>query len=233
MDQFEKGEISSTTTTLVPESLHSSTNASTSKRESVSTIFHIRNEPKASFKVMVPNLRIFKSDMTPLYDVTRHGGFWPGSNLAVTDINQSDTTFAEITDSSREAKGDGHININMKATNQLSKDYTLSLRRDGGSLKRRYHVTLSDGRTFTLDGKHSSNLLWCWGNLKITEEDGKIKLAEFKSEWPTSFSKWGTVTLLGDLGETIATEMLMVMLAIANKEFVIAVATAWMTAVAA
>ncbi|KAI4284611.1 MAG: hypothetical protein L6R35_004864, partial [Caloplaca aegaea] len=62
------------------------------------------------------------------------------------------------------AKAEDYIDIHMAGSNAS----ILRLHRDGGGVwtRKRHRVYLSNGKTYQLKGKHTSDFLLCWGDLK-------------------------------------------------------------------
>ncbi|KAL9593293.1 MAG: hypothetical protein Q9219_007616 [cf. Caloplaca sp. 3 TL-2023] len=185
---------------------------------------------------------------TTLYTIPRFRALSANSTMRITSPTDEEDLRASITTHSSTNKEDSWIEIRTlprpphipfssssnppaytQTDNQDRKSsggHTIKFHRDGSALKRRHRMTLSNGRSYILRGKHSTNFLMCWGNLKIVEEGQEKKsVAEFKVEWPTSFHKFGTVRFMGDgVGEGVEREMLFAMIGVANKEYVKAMA---------
>ncbi len=86
-------------------------------------------------------------------------------------------------------------------------------------------MTLSNGKVYVITGKHSDNLMMCWGNLKVVEESTKSKLADFKVEWWMSTRKIGIVTFLCEVQEQLMKEILFVLVGVASREYSVAMAS--------
>ncbi|KAL8717215.1 MAG: hypothetical protein Q9225_005523 [Loekoesia sp. 1 TL-2023] len=168
-----------------------------STSETKTPAYHIWNSPQASLKITKP-------DMTPVYTKM--------------------TLYATLVSHSSSSKSESWIEIRMDARHSPSSEYTIKFHRDGGFLKRRHRMTLSNGKTYVLRGKHSTNLMMCWGNLKLVEEGSKTSIADFKVEWPSSFHKFGTVTFKSEVEDTLAREILFAFIGVANKEYAKAMA---------
>ncbi|KAL8668885.1 MAG: hypothetical protein Q9224_007770 [Gallowayella concinna] len=121
----------------------------------------------------------------------------------------------------------------MEPSHDPSSGYTINLKRDSGTMTRRHKMTLSDGKTYLLKGKHSDSLLMGWGNLKIVEESSKTKIAEFKVEWPMSVHKVGVVTFERQVEERLVKEMLFALVGVASREYAVAMASLCVTIPAA
>ena len=180
--------------------------------------YHIWNSPQASLKITTP-------DMTPLYTVHRYASLSTESTIRITSPNSEDDLFATISSHSGISKNNSYIEIHMDAIHSPPSGYTFSPTRDGGSLTRKHKMTLSDGKTYVLTGKHSSSILMCWGNLKVVEQGSKTIIAEFKAEWPMSLHKMGTVTFKKEVEKGLAREILFAFVGAANKEYVLAMAS--------
>ena len=217
-----KESINATSSTMVPDSYDSDgvTLAPSTVQPSTST-YHIWNHSWISPQ---GNMKISGPDMTPIYKITRIGFLSAESITRITGPENEDDLYATLISHSSSSESDSWIEIRMDARHSPSSEYTIKFHRDGGSLKRKHKMTLSDGKAYVLRGKHSTSLAMCWGNLKIIEEGGEASIAEFKVEWPTSFHKFGTVSFKSEVDDTLARDMLFAFVGVANKEYTKAMA---------
>ncbi|KAL8696395.1 MAG: hypothetical protein Q9201_007679 [Fulgogasparrea decipioides] len=209
--------------TLTDEKPSSKTTVSELSEDDVKTLVPSPEIPRGAryhiWKAENAGAKITKPDMTPLYSVTGFGSSHTPRMIITNPANENEI-LVNLTSHSSVNKEDSYIEIEMAGVQDASTGHTFKLQRDKGALKRIHKMTLSDGKTYVLKGKHSSSLMWCWGNLKIVEEGNKVRLAEFTVEWPSSFHKIGIVTFETEVEESVAKEMLFAILGVVNKEYI-------------
>ncbi|KAL8964243.1 MAG: hypothetical protein Q9197_006982 [Variospora fuerteventurae] len=128
---------------------------------------------------------------------------------------------------SNDAKAEDYIDIHMAGSNAP----ILRLHRDGGVWRRKRHrVCLSDGKTYQLKVKHTSDFLLCWENMKVVKEARKGKkhaAADFKAKWVmSSLHKIGVVRFWGEVEEQVMKEVLLAFVGVVRRDFVVAMASA-------
>ncbi|KAL8861873.1 MAG: hypothetical protein Q9178_001742 [Gyalolechia marmorata] len=132
---------------------------------------------------------------------------------------------AHISNRSHNPKCDPDIDIRVAADQVSPSGFIVNLKRDKGTFTRSHRMTLSDGKTYRLTGKHSDCLLMCWGNLKVVDECSKTKVAKFKVEWLMSVHKIGVVTFIREVEETLLREILFAVVGVASREYAVAMAS--------
>ncbi|KAI4129519.1 MAG: hypothetical protein LQ341_006561, partial [Variospora aurantia] len=121
-------------------------------------------------------------------------------------------------------KAEDYIDIHMADSNAP----ILRLHCDGGGVwtRKRHRVCLSDGKTYQLKGKYTSDFLLCWGDLKVVKEGKKGKkhaAADFKAECVMSSShKIGVVRFWGEVEEQVMKEVLLAFVGVVRRDFVVA-----------
>ncbi|KAL8910691.1 MAG: hypothetical protein Q9171_004026 [Xanthocarpia ochracea] len=164
--------------------------------------------------------------MTPLCTVR---GFGAPSMRINNAGDGHEEVLANISSNFDNPKCDPDIDIRVAADQLPPSGFTVNLKRDKGTFTRSHKMTLSDGKTYRLTGKHSDCLLMCWGNLKVVEECNKTKVAEFKVEWLMSVHKIGVVTFIREVEETLLREILFAVVGVASREYAVAMAGLAMT----
>ncbi|KAL8813300.1 MAG: hypothetical protein Q9200_000370 [Gallowayella weberi] len=225
MESLRKGQANSTTTSLVsaPPPYDASTSAPPIGKWDGSC-YHMWMAQGGTKRT--PSLvKITTPDMTPLCTVEGFGSFSQTGAIHIKNAEGIDEVCASLSGNFEDHKYDADIDIHMGPSHNMSSSYTIHLKRDSGAMTRRHKMTLSNGKTYLLKGKHSDSLLMCWGNLKIVEEDSKTKIAEFKVEWPMSVHKVGIVTFESQVEETLVKEMLFAFIGVASREYAVAMAS--------
>ncbi|KAL8891439.1 MAG: hypothetical protein Q9192_005743, partial [Flavoplaca navasiana] len=170
-------------------------------------------------------------DHDPRYDFSVYSTrIWDSSTANVKDADhdatgQDEEFLAEVSSNFEIAKSDPDMDILMAADENTPSGFVIDLKREKGTFTRKHRITLSDGKTYVVRGKHSDNLMMCWGNLKVVEKSSKSKLAEFKVEWWMSTRKIGIVTFLCEIQEHLMKEILFVLVGVASREYSVAIAS--------
>ncbi|KAL8918421.1 MAG: hypothetical protein Q9172_005434 [Xanthocarpia lactea] len=161
-------------------------------------------------------VKITTPDMTPLCTVRGFGAPSMRNNNAG---DGHEEVLANISSNFDNLKCDPDIDIGVAADQVSPSGFIVNLKRDKGTFTRSHRMTLSDGKTYRLTGKHSNCLLMCWGNLKVVEEYSKTKVAKFKVEWLMSVHKVGVVTFTREVEETLLREILFAVVGVAGREY--------------
>ncbi|KAL8888671.1 MAG: hypothetical protein Q9205_003424 [Flavoplaca limonia] len=162
--------------------------------------------------------KITTPDMTSLCTIHGFGTLLPPTSKMriVTATGEDEELLADVTSNFEDAKSDPDMDIRMAGDENTPSGFVINLKRERGTFTRKHRMTLSDGKTYVITGKHSDNLMMCWGNLKVVEESSKSKLAEFKVEWWMSSRKIGIVTFLCEVQEHLMKEILFVLVGVAS-----------------
>lgn len=139
-----------------------------------------------------------------------------------TATGQDEELLAEVSSNFETANSDPDMDIRMAGNENTPSGFVINLKREKGTFTRKHRMTLSDGKTYIVAGRHSDNLMMCWGNSKVVEESSKSKLAEFKVEWWMSTRKIGIVTFICKVQEHLMKEILFVLVGVASREYSIA-----------
>ncbi|KAL9032913.1 MAG: hypothetical protein Q9180_006231 [Flavoplaca navasiana] len=120
--------------------------------------------------------KITTPDMTSLCTMHGFGTLLPPtSKMRITTATGQDEELpADVSSNFETAKSDPDMDIRMAGDDSTPSDtpsgFVINLKREKGTFTRKHRMTLSDGKGYVITGKHSDNLMMCWGNLKVVEE---------------------------------------------------------------